>query len=40
MSGNEEEEEGDEENQDDDQHYGVAMPQSGAPAGEAECWDE
>jgi hypothetical protein len=39
-SGDEEEEEGDEDDQDDDQRYGVAMAESGAPAGEAGCRDE
>ena len=40
MSGDQEEEEGDEDDQDDDQRYGVAMAESGAPAGEAGCRDE
>ena len=39
-SGDEEEEEGDEDDQDDDQGYGVAMAESGAPAGEGGCRDE
>ena len=39
-SGDQEEEEGDEDDQDDDQRYGVAMAQSGDPAGEAGCRDE
>jgi hypothetical protein len=39
-SGDEEEEESDEDDQDDDQCYGVAMGESGAPAGEAGCRDE
>ena len=39
-SGDEEEEESDEDDQDDDQRYGVAMAQSGDPAGEAGCGDE
>jgi hypothetical protein len=37
MSGDQEEEEGDEDDQDDDQRYGVAMAESGDPAGEAGC---
>jgi hypothetical protein len=36
----EEEEEGDEDDPDNDQRCGVAMAESGAPAGEAECGDE
>jgi hypothetical protein len=40
MSGDEEEEEGDEDDQDDDQRYGVAMAESGDPAGEAGIRDE
>src|ERR1700691_4009955 len=39
-SGDEEEEEGDEDDQDDDQGYGVAMAESGDPAGEAGIRDE
>ncbi len=39
-SGDEEEEEGDEDDQDDGQRYGVAMAESGAPAGEEGCRDE
>jgi hypothetical protein len=39
-SGDEEEEEGDEDDQEDDQRYGVAMAESGVPAGEAGCLDE
>jgi hypothetical protein len=39
-SGDEEKEEGDEDHQDDDQRFSVATAESGAPAGEAGCWDE
>ena len=39
-SGDEEEDEDDEDDQDDDRRYGVAMAESGAPAGEAGCRDE
>ena len=40
MSSDEEEEEDDEEDQDGDQLYGVAMAESGAPAGEPGYRDE